>query len=81
MDKRTLELGVYFGYPECCIRWFSEERIKVRPSQHKPLTPQQKAVHGFRGFVPCPKCAETVTHDTIHVLIKNRICNRPYPHG
>lgn len=81
MDKLTLERGLYFGYPKCCIKWFSEERIEVHPNNHKQLTPQQEAVHGFRGFIPCPECAEKITHDTIHELIKNRICNRAYPNG
>jgi hypothetical protein len=74
-------MGRYFGYPECCIKWFSEKRIEVHPFMHEPLTPKQEAAHGFRGFIPCPECAEKVTHDTIHELIKNRVCNRAYPHG
>lgn len=79
MDKITLERGRYFGYPECCIKWFSEERIEKHPLEMVPLTKQQQAVHGFRGFIPCPVCAEKVTHDTIRELIKNRVCATAYP--
>lgn len=79
MDKITLERGKYFGYPECCIKWFSEERMEKHPAHHAPLTPMQEAAHGFRGFIPCPECAEKITHDTVHELIKDRKCPFEYP--
>jgi hypothetical protein len=56
------ECGRYFGYPECCIDYFVQEVI----GKNTPLTAQQKAVHGHRGFIPCPTCAQKVTHDTLH---------------
>lgn len=78
--SRVEERGIYFGYPACCIRWFIENRGKATPEGATPLTPKQEDVHGYNGFIPCPKCAEMVTAETIHALIKNRQCPAPYPH-
>lgn len=79
MDKYTYEVGKYLGYPECCIKWFSEERIEKHPSEHIPLTQEQKAVHGYRGFIPCPDCAAKVTEETLPTLIKDRQSPHPFP--
>jgi hypothetical protein len=70
---RTYEdYGRYFGYPECCIAWFSAYA-------GSRLTPKQSACHHNRGFIPCPACAETVTGDTLHTLIADRQCPTPFP--
>lgn len=74
------ELGRWFGYPECCIKWFMQSRIIPFPNVIK-LTKKQEEVHGFRGFIPCPSCAEKVTHDTLHTLIKNRQCPEDFPNA
>jgi hypothetical protein len=71
------EAGQYYGYPECCIEWFITRALTF-PGM-PPLTPAQAAAHGGRGFVPCPECAEKVTAETIHTLIKERQCIHPYP--
>jgi hypothetical protein len=72
-----IEWGRYFGYPECCIQWFVENRVDKFPDL-PPLTPQQDAIHGNNGFIPCPTCAEKVTAKTIGILITNRVCPIPY---
>jgi hypothetical protein len=79
MDKYTLEVGKHYGYPQCCIEWFAKERIAKHPLEMEPLTAKQNEAHGGTGFVPCPKCAETVTAATLHTLIKNRQCSLPFP--
>lgn len=66
-------MGRYYGYPQCCIDWFTGTSVG------RPLTAKQSEVHGYNGFIPCPACAEKVTKDTIHTLIKNRVCETPYP--
>lgn len=67
-------MGRYYGYPQCCIDWFNG------PWQtDRKLTDKQESVHGYHGFIPCPSCAEKVTKETIYTLIKNRICDTPYP--
>lgn len=72
----SIELcGIYFGYPKCCVDWF----IRNRMNNYIPLNKNQEAVHGNEGFIPCPKCAKKVNKDTIHTLIRNRVCKSPYP--
>lgn len=67
------EWGRYFGYPECCIKWFVEHA-------GTKLTTSQNAVHGHRGFIPCPSCADKVTRETLHTLLVDRKCALPFPH-
>lgn len=78
MDRYTFEVGKHYGYPECCIRWFSKERIEKHPLDFTPLTGKQEQLCGT-GFIPCPACAEKVTVDTLHTLITNRECTNPFP--
>lgn len=72
------ELGEFFGYPDCCIKWFIEHRHDPFPNC-TPLTPKQYEVAGYRGFIPCPVCAEKVTFDSLHTLIQNRKCTHSFP--
>lgn len=67
-------MGNFFGYPKCCIKFF----IK-RFEGFRELTVKQEEVHGNRGFIPCQKCAEKITKDTIEKLIKKRVCSEPFP--
>jgi hypothetical protein len=77
LPQRIMNLGVYFGYPPCCIHWFIQNRSDS--ANLTSLTPQQEAVHGNEGFIPCPECASKVTAETISTLIRNRKCQVPYP--
>ncbi len=79
MDRYTFEVGKHYGYPQCCIEWFIKERIEKHPMDMIPLTAKQSQVHGNNGFIPCPTCAETVTKETLHTLIKGRKCSTPFP--
>lgn len=81
MDSYTYEVGKYLGYPECCIKWFSEERIEKPLDQITELTDKQEAVHSGTGFIPCPVCAEKVTKDTLFTLIKDRKCTTSFPNA
>ncbi len=72
-------LGIYFGYPECCIDWFCERESLL-------LTFEQQVVNRGYGFIPCPQCAAKVfyhfnTRETLttRVLIKDRINSSPFP--
>jgi hypothetical protein len=77
LPQYIMNLGVYFGYPPCCIHWFIMNRSDSE--NLTPLTKQQEAVHGNEGFIPCPECASKVTAKTISTLIQNRKCKIPYP--
>lgn len=70
------KMGKFFGYPQCCIDWFVEERA----SKFTPLTTDQEKAIDNRGFIPCPECAKKVNNSfPLSNLIINRICNKPYP--
>jgi hypothetical protein len=71
--KKWAEMGLYFGYPDCCIKDFCERGYKT--------TKEQQAVHNNYGFVPCPKCSQKILNgkETLESLIKNRICKTPFP--
>lgn len=79
-DKEfVFDKGHHFGYPECCIEWFWEHRFKNGFDNLTELTEKQESVHGFRGFIPCPICAEKVTKETLHTLIQNRKEKQSFP--
>jgi hypothetical protein len=42
-----------YGYPECCIRWFTEERIFKK----KLLLTYLQIKYAYDGFIPCEECA------------------------
>lgn len=66
-------LGVYYGYPECCIIAFYGDNSP---------TPNQLKVSNNHGFIPCETCTSCVVGGgkTLESLIKNRICPNPFPY-
>jgi hypothetical protein len=66
--------GIYYGYPLCCIKNFCERGYK--------LTKDQREISDNHfGFVPCPKCAKKILQKELDIidLIKDRICEKPFP--
>jgi hypothetical protein len=63
-------LGIYFGYPRCCIDAFCNEMIL----RH------QKRAGNQSGFIPCKKHARMVLHKTVRLeqLIQNRLEFKPF---
>ena len=45
------ELGIHYGYPECCVLQFAHESTCLRPLMERRL--------GFTDYVPCDDCLET----------------------
>lgn len=76
-EEFARDMGAYFGYPQCCIDWFVQERVNKHPN-FPPMTTQQEQVHKGNGFIPCPTCAEKVTHETIGSLVQGRKCSISY---
>ena len=70
--------GIHYGYPNCCIEWFVNNR-DVLNGKHTQLTQQQEKVHNYSGFLPCPTCANKVNKKTLRTLISNRLCSIPFP--
>jgi len=65
------ELGIYFGYPVCCINAFLEDCKKDKPVE--------RFVNN-KGFVPCEFHYYKIINGEVQAkdLIKNRECQIPY---
>lgn len=80
MENPFYETGKYYGYPDCCIEYFTGRALMIRLlGRRVSLSEKQEEVNGGTGFIPCPSCAEKVTKDTLHTLIKDRKCPSPFP--
>lgn len=68
-DKYTA-YGRYFGYPACCVSWFTQDYVpvvrgynKITPGRRLRLLEHSKnsdSLYGQKphaGFIPCPACA------------------------
>lgn len=77
-NTHILRNGFHYGYPKCCAVWYYWYSEAIDNNNEPELTKAQKALLGT-GFIPCPKCAETVTKKTVHTLIKDRICKKKFP--
>jgi hypothetical protein len=69
--------GIYYGYPPCCVNSFVKRVLKY-PKLGKHTKSQEKVIDN-KGFIPCNKCSKVVSKDTLHLLIRNRICSKKYP--
>ena len=73
-DLSWEEVGLYFGYPKCCI----EEFCNGEPNFITTL--EDMRLFCGTGFVPCKKCNETKTEDQLLAEIaKNRKYDKPFP--
>lgn len=73
---RMVALGLWLGYPACCVlnfrdrmqRWLRGEEVE-----------EGLKLDGT-GFVPCPKCNETKSEEELRrEIASNRICPIPFP--
>lgn len=79
MDKEHLskvyEMGVYFGYPKCCINWYIDDKIYGRISSDRNI------VGNKTGFVPCNYHIKMIERNEIKIedLIQSRVTKKPFP--
>lgn len=68
----SYSLGIYFGYPKCCINEFCHEIINDKD-------PSERNIDGS-GFIPCRTHFIQIQLGEIQLgdLIKNRICQEPF---
>ncbi len=77
-------LGIYYGYPDCCTKYFVRNILCIgrfaAPIKKSPSRIQSRAGK-HSGYIPCPYCAWKIVtkQTTIENLIKNRICEFPFP--
>ena len=81
MDKKIrpkkgyVAYGVYYGYPDCCIKEFCELLLRKR----KPTIEQILTGKGS-GFIPCLECCEKVKEGMrIEEILVNRKCPMAFP--
>ena len=72
-----MDLGVYYGYPECCRYYFYHIRMK---GIGFTLSQSQNKFTG-NGFIPCPNCADYLVENNLKIvsLINNRLCPHSFP--
>ena len=58
-------LGVYYGFPKCCIKSFPKTRNYDKNNR--------------TGFLPCETCYKK--NIKLNDLIENRVCEKPFPNG
>jgi len=79
-NNNFYRLGKYFGYPDCCIKFFEKRVNEIFTTGKSKLTIKQQELSDLgTGFIPCEKCAEKINKETLHKLIKNRICKNEFP--
>lgn len=69
--ERFLTLGLYFGYPNCCIIDFMSRG--AYPDVDRKLK--------GTGFVPCAVCDLKSEEDILEDIYRNRVCPVPFPDG
>lgn len=71
-------LGLWLGYPLCCIRNFAHRIAAFREGRFDDI-PQQQKLDGT-GFVPCPTCHASKSEDALREEIAAcRVCTQPFP--
>ena len=68
--------GKNYGYPDCCIKEFSENAFKVKsPERNVCFIAAENS-----GFVPCYYHSCQILNNEIKItdLIKNRICKKSF---
>lgn len=82
-------MGVFFGYPVCCIQAFIQRAEKIHNAiktgdmqqiiEASKVTPIQEGYNS--GFIPCVSCAALIKPGEEGKLIqKTRVCSTPYPY-
>jgi len=78
MTSTKQSWGVYYGYPNCCIRSF--HKLLLADTKWNEISQERKAVT-TNGFVPCQRCAERVLKGEIQIqelILPSRQCSKPF---
>lgn len=77
-------IGLYFGYPTCCIKYFVQNILCYGPnasSTKKSPSRVQRRVSKNTGFIPCSYCTWKILskQTTLSGLITKRISPNAFP--
>jgi hypothetical protein len=73
-DNELEAMGIYFGYPECCVRYFLRNKGQKNWNRY--------ALGSWAigtGYIPCPSCIKKPKHEIIKTIMENRICETVFP--
>ena len=72
--KNTEEMGIYYGYPACCIKQYIDNKNNNTANFFL-------LQNNTTGFIPCDECTERINLGDVRIedLIQNRICPFPFP--
>jgi hypothetical protein len=69
--KGISAMGTYFGYPECCQKYFFNRGYY--DTTDFPLM--------GTGYIPCLSCRKKSEKELIKHINENRFCNKSFPNG
>lgn len=75
-NMSMIELGIYFGYPPCCIAEFLQFVVKY--VQGKAGKRRRRKLCGT-GYVPCKTCNKKSKKQLLAYIDKHRQCELPFP--
>lgn len=76
--------GIYYGYPNCCIKEFHQILLEEDPIIKEELKERKKLnylVSNNSGFIPCDYHTTKIINNEIKLedIIQNRICKSKFP--
>jgi hypothetical protein len=72
-----LQLGMYLGFPKCCVLEFKEYLMACR-SKNRPTPRPERKLSGT-GYVPCAECNHKTEAQLVETITENRMCPEPFP--
>jgi hypothetical protein len=78
---RLSYLGIYLGYPMCCVYHFNMMLESNNPG-YPGIAKKEEIPEGVygKGFRPCAHCAKTKTAEQLFTEIRiNRVSRLPFP--
>lgn len=79
-DMDPVELGRYFGYPDCCILHFCGRAVVMQMGYLKMAAIPPGNPFDETGYVPCPSCRQNRTKEhMLATITQNRKCPLPFP--
>jgi hypothetical protein len=75
----TFDLGLYFGYPMCCIKEFIND---IRNGRAPSLRTKLAGLNCEGAFHPCTKHTNDILKGYVKIenLIDSRVCPYPFPY-
>lgn len=73
-----VDMGIYYGYPMCCIGAFIDRMMDFKDNGYSKTAPRK--FHGT-GYIPCAVCNNKSEDELLATIARNRRCRKPFPHA